>query len=67
MQTDSELSQILMLAIILRTVELVAAGVGAVVLIGSTHWADTLRIKEFLIRNGHHVTFIDLRLQLLLF
>jgi thioredoxin reductase (NADPH) len=59
-QSDAELGQILMRAFILRRVELVAAGVGDVVLIGSTHSAGTLRIKEFLMRNGHPYTFIDL-------
>ena len=59
-QSDTELGQILMRAFILRRVELVAAGVGDVVLIGSTHSAGTLRIKEFLTRNGHPHTFIDL-------
>jgi thioredoxin reductase (NADPH) len=59
-QSDSELGQILMRAFILRRVELVAAGVGDVVLIGSTYSAGTLRIKEFLMRNGHPYTFIDL-------
>jgi thioredoxin reductase (NADPH) len=59
-QTDAELSEILMRAFILRRVELVAAGVGDVVLIGSTHSADTLRLKEFLVRNGHPYSYIDL-------
>ncbi|MGB7677713.1 MAG: FAD-dependent oxidoreductase [Nitrososphaeraceae archaeon] len=59
-QSDTELSQILMRAFILRRVELVAASVGDVVLIGSTHSAGTLRIKEFLMRNGHPYTYIDL-------
>jgi len=59
-QSDAELGQILMRAFILRRVELVAAGVGDVVLIGSTHSAGTLRVKEFLTRNGHPYTFIDL-------
>ena len=59
-QTDAELSEILMLAFILRRVELVAAGVGDVVLIGSTHSSSTLRIKEFLMRNGHPYSYIDL-------
>jgi thioredoxin reductase (NADPH) len=59
-QSDAELGQILMRAFILRRVELVAAGVGDVVLIGSRHSAGTLRIKEFLMRNGHPHTFIDL-------
>jgi thioredoxin reductase (NADPH) len=59
-QNDAELGQILMRAFILRRVELVAAGVGDVVLMGSMHSADTLRIKEFLTRNGHPFAFIDL-------
>ena len=29
-------------------------------LIGSTYSADTLRIKEFLMRNGHPYSYIDL-------
>jgi thioredoxin reductase (NADPH) len=60
MQSDAELGEILTRAFILRRVELVAAGVGDVVLIGSTHSADTLRIKEFLMRNGHPYSYIDL-------
>jgi thioredoxin reductase (NADPH) len=59
-QTDAELGEILMRAFILRRVELVAAGVGDVVLMGSTYSADTLRIKEFLMRNGHPYSYIDL-------
>jgi thioredoxin reductase (NADPH) len=59
-QTDGELSDILMRAFILRRVELIAAGVGDIVLIGSTYSADTLRIKEFLMRNGHPNSYIDL-------
>src|SRR5215218_5788292 len=60
LQTDAELGEILMRAFILRRVELVAAGVGDIVLIGSTHSAGTLRIKEFLMRNGHPYSYIDL-------
>jgi thioredoxin reductase (NADPH) len=59
-QTDAELSDILMRAFILRRVELIAAGVGDIVLIASTYSADTLRIKEFLMRNGHPYSYIDL-------
>ncbi len=59
-QTDAELSEILMRAFILRRVELIAGGIGDVVLIGSTHSPGTLRIKEFLTRNGHPYTYIDL-------
>jgi thioredoxin reductase (NADPH) len=59
-QTDAELSEILMRAFILRRVELIAGGYGDVVLIGSIHCAGTLRVKEFLTRNGHPFHYIDL-------
>jgi thioredoxin reductase (NADPH) len=59
-QTDSELSEILMRAFVLRRVELIALGVGDVVLIGSRHCAGTLRVKEFLGRNGHPYAYVDL-------
>src|SRR6266704_308287 len=59
-QTDAELSEILMRAFILRRVELLAQGIGDATLVGSSHSADTLRIKEFLTRNGHPYTYIDL-------
>jgi thioredoxin reductase (NADPH) len=59
-QTDSELSDILMRAFILRKVELIAQGIGDAVLLGSTHSPGTLRIKEFLTRNGHPYSYIDL-------
>jgi thioredoxin reductase (NADPH) len=59
-QTDAELSEILMRAFILRRIELIAGGFGDVVVIGSTHCAGTLRVKEFLTRNGHPYHYIDL-------
>ena len=59
-QTDTELSEILMRAFILRRVRLIAAGLGDVVLVGSSHSSGTLRIKEFLMRNGHPYSYIDL-------
>jgi thioredoxin reductase (NADPH) len=59
-QTDSELSELIMRAFILRRVELIAHGLGNVVLIGSNHCAGTLRVKEFLTRNGHPYSYIDL-------
>jgi thioredoxin reductase (NADPH) len=61
-QTDSELSDILMRAFILRRVELITRGAGDVVLVGSVHCAGTLRVKEFLTRNGHPYAYIDLDL-----
>src|SRR3989442_15064503 len=60
-QTDAELSEILMRAFILRRLELLARDVGGVVVIGSTYNAGTLRIREFLTRNGHpfHCVVLD--------
>jgi thioredoxin reductase (NADPH) len=60
LQTDSELSDIVMRAYIFRREELIAGDFGDVVLLGSTHSADTLRIKEFLTRNNHAYSYIDL-------
>jgi thioredoxin reductase (NADPH) len=59
-QTDAELSEIFMRAFILRRVELVARGYGDVVLLGSAHSPSTLRIKEFLTRNNHPYSYLDL-------
>src|SRR6058998_323042 len=59
-QSDGELSEILMRAFILRRVELIARGVSDVVVLGSTHCQGTLRIREFLTRNGHPHTMLDL-------
>src|SRR5690242_6433578 len=59
-QTDSELSELIMRAFIVRRVELIAQGLGDVVLLGSNHCSGTLRVKEFLTRNGHPYAYIDL-------
>ena len=59
-QTDSQLSEIIMRAFILRRVELIAHGLGDVVLVGSNYCSETLRVKEFLTRNGHPYSYIDL-------
>jgi thioredoxin reductase (NADPH) len=59
-QTDAELSEILMRAFVLRRVELIAQGLGDAVLIGSAHSPRTLRIKEFLMRNNHPYAYLDL-------
>ncbi|HSF17563.1 MAG TPA: FAD-dependent oxidoreductase [Vicinamibacteria bacterium] len=59
-QTDSELSDIFMRAFILRRLEIIARGSTDLVLLGSRHSGATLRIKEFLIRNGQPLTYIDL-------
>jgi thioredoxin reductase (NADPH) len=59
-QTDSEIGELLMRAFIFRRVELIAHGIGDVVLIGSVHSPDTLRVRAFLTRNGHPFAYIDL-------
>jgi thioredoxin reductase (NADPH) len=57
---DEELSGTFMRAFILRRVMLISSGSGNVVLLGSRHSAKTLRLREFLTRNGHPHTYIDL-------
>jgi len=59
-QTNAELSELLMRAFILRRTALIAGGYGDVVVIGSAHCSGTLRAKEFLTRNGHPFQYIDL-------
>jgi thioredoxin reductase (NADPH) len=57
---DAELSEIFMRAFILRRVSLINQGFGNVILLGSRHSAPTLRLREFLTRNGHPHTYVDL-------
>jgi thioredoxin reductase (NADPH) len=59
-QTDSEFSDLLMRAFILRRVNLIKRQFGDAVLLGSNNCSATLRIKEFLTRNGHPYSFMDL-------
>ena len=59
-QTDTELGDILMRAFILRRAELVAQHLGDALLVGSVHSGPTLRIREFLTRNGHPYSYVDL-------
>lgn len=58
--SDAELSEIFMRAFILRRLALITHGFGNVILMGSRHCANTLRLREFLGRNGHPYTYIDL-------
>jgi thioredoxin reductase (NADPH) len=57
---DAELSEIFMRAFILRRVTLINRGQGNVILMGSRHSAKTLRLREFLTRNGHPFAYVDL-------
>jgi thioredoxin reductase (NADPH) len=57
---DAGLSEIFLRAFMLRRVMLINRQLGNVVVIGSRHSADTLRLREFLSRNGHPFSYIDL-------
>jgi thioredoxin reductase (NADPH) len=57
---DAELSDILMRAFILRRVALISEGLGNVIVLGSQHSSNTLRLREFLTRNGHPHRYVDL-------
>lgn len=59
-QGDAEIGEIVVRAFILRRAGLVSGHIGDVVLVGSAHSADTLRLKEFLMRNGHPYAYLDL-------
>jgi thioredoxin reductase (NADPH) len=49
-----------MRAFILRRLALITRGQGNVIVMGSRHCANTLRIREFLGRNAHPYTYVDL-------
>src|SRR5438270_11341698 len=57
---DAEMSEILMRAFILRRIALINKNFGNVIVLGSRHSAETLRIREFLGRNGYPYTYVDL-------
>ena len=57
---DAELSEILLRAFILRRLELIRHGYGNIILMGSHHSSQTLELREFLGRNGHPYTYVDL-------
>ncbi|HVC21256.1 MAG TPA: FAD-dependent oxidoreductase [Vicinamibacterales bacterium] len=59
-QTDSDLSDVLMRAFIFRRLEMIKQRLGDVVLLGSAHSPGTLRIREFLSRNGYPHVYLDL-------
>ncbi|HWG20920.1 MAG TPA: FAD-dependent oxidoreductase [Terracidiphilus sp.] len=57
---DAELSDIFMRAFLLRRVALISEGLGNVIVLGSQHSSQTLRLREFLTRNGHPHSYVDL-------
>jgi thioredoxin reductase (NADPH) len=56
---QAELGEILMRAFILRRVGLIEQGQSDVMLIGSSHSANTLRLRSFLSRNGYPYRYLD--------
>src|ERR1700722_12687352 len=58
-QTDPELSEILLRAYILRRMGLLAGHQGDAIVLGSSHSAATLRLQEFLTRNAHPYCYVD--------
>jgi thioredoxin reductase (NADPH) len=59
MQTDAALGETFLRAFLLRRVYLIEHSVGEALLVGSSHSGDTLRLREFLTRNGYPHTYID--------
>jgi thioredoxin reductase (NADPH) len=57
---DSELAELFLRAFMLRRLSLIRKQLGNAALIGSRHSADSMRLREFLGRNGHPYTFVDL-------
>jgi thioredoxin reductase (NADPH) len=57
---DAELGDILMKAYILRRMLLISEEASNVLVLGSLNCANTLRLREFLGRNGYPYKFIDL-------
>jgi thioredoxin reductase (NADPH) len=57
---DAELNDIFMKAFLARRVSLQEKGQGNVAVLGSNYSAGTLAIREFLARDGHPFTYVDL-------
>jgi thioredoxin reductase (NADPH) len=60
MKTDAVLGEIFLRAYLLRRLYLIEHSVGDALLVGSSHSADTLRLRAFLTRNGHPHEYHDL-------
>ena len=59
-QSDAELSELFMRAFILRRMGVLESGHSEVDVLGSSQSGDTLRIREFLARNGRPYVNIDI-------
>ena len=60
MAKDTELGEILMGAFVARRLLMIELGEGNVILLGTNSSARTLALREFLTRNGHPFTYIDI-------
>ncbi len=60
MAKDTEIGDILMGAFVARRLLMIQLGEGNVVLFGTRSSARTLALREFLTRNGHPFTYIDI-------
>jgi len=56
---EPDIGEIIMRAFILRRVGLMQSGQGGVILLGSSHAADTARLRSFLIRNAYPYRLFD--------
>lgn len=59
-ERDAELGEVLLRAFILRRLMLITRELGNVLIVGSRHSANTGRLREFLRRNDHPYTYLDL-------
>src|ERR1700689_4583090 len=57
---DAELNDIFMKAFLARRLSLQETGQGNVLVLGSRYSANTLAVREFLTRDGHPVSYVDL-------
>jgi thioredoxin reductase (NADPH) len=57
--TEADLSEMIMRAFILRRVAYIGEQCGGVILFGSRHSAETLRLREFMARNGQPAAYFD--------
>lgn len=60
MASDNALGELVLRAFILRRIELLASKRADAVVVGSTNSVGTMRIREFLTRNGYPYSFLDL-------
>jgi thioredoxin reductase (NADPH) len=59
MLSEPDIAEIIMRAFILRRVGLIRHSQGGAVLVGPGHSADTLRLQQFLSRNGYPMRLVD--------